>query len=60
VSDILNLENLFVGDLFTIRAKPISSKSILVWDDSLNRFDAFLHSIPGDGKANLELIEIIC
>lgn len=50
--------NFSLNDIIEIRAKPNSSKSELVWNSETNKFDAFLHSIPDDGKANEELIKL--
>lgn len=46
------------GDIIIVRAKPNSSKSEIVWNEEKERFDAFLHSIPDDGKANAELLKL--
>lgn len=46
------------GEIIEIRAKPGSSKSILEWDIEKNQFNAFLHSIPEDNKANEELVKL--
>jgi len=47
-----------LGEIIEIKAKPHSSKSILEWDDEKNKFNAFLHSIPEDNKANEELVKL--
>lgn len=46
------------GDIIIIRAKPNSSKSEIIWNEDVNRFDVFLHSIPDNGKANFELVKL--
>lgn len=46
------------GDIIEIYAKPNSSKSELIFDDENNRFNAFLHSIPDDNRANDELVKL--
>ena len=46
------------GDLISIRAKPNSSKSELVWDDENNKFNGFVHSIANNNKANNELVKL--
>ncbi len=50
--------NFSYDDIISIKAKPNSSKSQLVWDDENKRFLAFLHSIPDDNKANDELVKL--
>ncbi len=50
--------NFLLGDVIEVRAKPNSSKSVLEWDDEKSKFNAFLHSIPDDGKANDELLKL--
>ncbi|MCA9460152.1 MAG: DUF167 domain-containing protein [Nanoarchaeota archaeon] len=50
--------NFLKDSVIGIKAKPNSSKSILEWDLKNNRVNAFLHSIPDDGKANDELIKL--
>ena len=47
-----------LGDMILIKAKPNSSKSILEWDGEKNKFNAFMHSIPDDNKANKELVKL--
>jgi len=44
--------------IIEVRAKPNSSKTILIWNNGLKRVDAFLHSIPDGGKANAELVKL--
>ena len=51
-------ENFKEGDIIEIRAKPGSSKSLLDWDNEKKRFNAFIHSIPEDNKANEELLKL--
>lgn len=46
------------GDLIEIRAKPNSSKSLLEYNSQTGKINAFLHSIPDDGKANSELVKL--
>jgi len=46
------------GDIIEVRAKPKSSKSLIEWDEEHNKFNAFLKSIPADGRANSELIKL--
>ena len=45
-------------DIIEIRAKPNSSKSLLIFDDENNMVIAFLHSVPDNGKANTELVKL--
>ena len=45
-------------EIIEVRAKPNSSKSVLVWDDEKKKMNAFLHSIAEGGKANSELVKL--
>jgi len=53
-----NFPKFFLGNTILIKAKPNSSKSNLEWDEDKNIFNAYLHSIPDDNKANEELIKL--
>jgi len=52
------MNNFSSQDIIIVRAKPNSSKSELIWNNEYQRFDAFLHSIPDDNKANSELVKL--
>lgn len=47
-----------IGEIIEIRAKPNSSKSLLEYNSQTKKIDAFIHSIPDEGKANSELIKL--
>lgn len=46
------------GDVIVVKAKPNSSKSLLIWDSETSTIAAYLHSIPDDNKANDELVKL--
>lgn len=55
---ILEIINQTKDNTIIIKVKPKSSRSGIKYNQETNNLDAYLHSIPENNKANLELIKI--
>lgn len=58
MSDFTNSLNFVKNNIYELKIKPNSSKSEIVFNSNSQKIDVFLHSIPQDNKANLELITL--
>lgn len=47
------------GDVFEIKARPNSSKSEVIWDKDLEKIVVYVHSVPDNNKANLEILKVL-
>ena len=52
----MKLKTFQIGEIISIRVKPNSSKSQLIFSNELNI--AYLKSVPIDNKANEELVKL--
>lgn len=55
---MLESDEFNTGKIITVKAKPNSSKSILIWDKNKSLIIAYLNSSPEKNKANAEIIKL--